>query len=56
VTIPAGRTGVRATPTSCAAKVTVVLTVVELDGDADTLIVAGRAETACGKVEETLVL
>jgi hypothetical protein len=46
-TAPEGTTGVKATPASCAVKVTESLTIVELDGDAVTPSVAASAETDC---------
>jgi hypothetical protein len=45
VTVPLGVTEVKATPASCAVKVTAVLTLVELEGEALTPSVAASALT-----------
>src|SRR5208283_203368 len=46
-TFPDGATGVKATPLSCAVKVTGTLTFVELEGEAVRPSVAASAETVC---------
>jgi hypothetical protein len=55
VTVPAGDT-VKGPPASCAVKVTAVLTLVELEGDALTPMVVASALTVCCSALEVLVM
>ena len=53
LTVPEGDTA-KGPPASCAVKVTAVLTLVELEGEALTPMVVASAETVCGSVLEVL--